>query len=136
LIVIPVVVEVKEADPARELAPPELFKGMLKVAVSPGSRLPLLFPVGSLIVIFPKARAGAAKVLVKLYSQVLVPEVVVILKFACSWSKILLATVKLKALFFTKVPPAAIAARVSVPSVIVIPAVEQVKVAVAELEAT
>jgi hypothetical protein len=59
LIVIPVVVQVKVAEPAGELAPPELFKGMLKVAVSPGSSLPLLFPVGSLIAISPKDSAGA-----------------------------------------------------------------------------
>jgi len=39
-------------------------------------------------------------------------------------------------LVFVKVPPAAIAERDSVPSVIVTPVVEQVKVAVALLEAT
>lgn len=125
---------VSVAEPAKEAAAPVLFRGMLIVTVSPGSSLPLLLPgAGSLMFIFPKAKAGALNTLLKLYVQVFDPLTMVMEKAAESWFTMLLATVKLKALFIEVLAPAAREAIVSVASVSVIPAVAQVKVALTSL---
>ena len=61
LIVIPVVEQLRVAEPVGEVAAPLLLIGMVMLTVSPGSRRPLLFPLGSLTVILPNAREGALK---------------------------------------------------------------------------
>ena len=66
LTVMPVVVQLKVAVPLCEAAAPLLCSLMVTVTVSPGSRRPLLLPVGSEKVISPKANSGAFKVRVKL----------------------------------------------------------------------
>lgn len=59
LTVIPGVEHVRVALPEGEAARPLLLNGMETVAVSPGSRRPLLFPVRSEMLMLPKAITGA-----------------------------------------------------------------------------
>ncbi len=48
--------------PEIDAAKPLLLSTMVRVAVSPGSSIPLLFPLASDTVILPKTRAGALMV--------------------------------------------------------------------------
>jgi hypothetical protein len=62
---IKLLVEARYAVATGDMLLPLLFTGMVTVAVSPGSRRPLLLPPGSKMVMLPNDRTGACPITVK-----------------------------------------------------------------------